>query len=72
MESSTYKFEAGTPNFVQAVGLGTAIDYINSIGIEKISDHEKILLNTQFKLSRINGFNIFGSSMERIGVIVLT
>jgi len=75
MESSTwnqvpYKFEAGTPNFVQAVGLGTAIDYINSIGIEKISDHEKNLTKYAMeKLSQINGFNIFGSSMERIGVI---
>ena len=75
MESSTwnqvpYKFEAGTPNFVQAVGLGTAIDYINSIGIEKISDHEKNLTKYAIeKLSQINGFNIFGSSMERIGVI---
>ena len=65
-----YKFEAGTPNFVQAVGLGTAIDYINSIGIEKISDHEKNLTKYAMeKLSQINGFNIFGSSMERIGVI---
>ena len=75
MESSTwnqvpYKFEAGTPNFVQAVGLGTAIDYINSIGINNISNHEKDLTKYAIeKLSRVNGFNIFGSPMERIGVI---
>ena len=39
-----YKFEAGTPNFVQAVGLGTAIDYLNSIGMNEISEHEENLL----------------------------
>ena len=38
-----YKLEAGTPNFAQAVGLGAAIDYLNGIGIQSISEHESEL-----------------------------
>ena len=75
MESSTwnevpYKFEAGTPNFVQAVGLGSAIDYINSIGINNISDHEiKLTEYALKKLTKLDNFRIFGSPNERTGVI---
>ena len=38
------KFEAGTPPIVPALGLGTAIDYLNSIGLQQITDHERSLL----------------------------
>ena len=75
MESSTwnevpYKFEAGTPNFVQAVGLGSAIDYINSIGINNISDHEiKLTEYALKKLTKLDNFRIFGSPNDRTGVI---
>ena len=75
MESSTwnevpYKFEAGTPNFVQAVGLGSAIDYINSIGINNISDHEiKLTEYALKKLTKLDNFRIFGSPNNRTGVI---
>ena len=75
MESSTwnevpYKFEAGTPNFVQAVGLGSAIDYINSIGINNISDHEiKLTEYALEKLADIDKFRLFGSPIDRTGVI---
>lgn len=37
------RFEAGTPNIAGVIGLGAAIDYINSIGIEKITEHEHML-----------------------------
>ena len=75
MESSTwnevpYKFEAGTPNFVQAVGLGSAIDYINSIGINNISNHEiKLTEYALKKLTKLDNFRIFGSPNDRTGVI---
>ena len=36
-----WKFEAGTPNIAQAIGLGSAIDYINEIGLDKIHEHEQ-------------------------------
>jgi cysteine desulfurase/selenocysteine lyase len=66
MEKSTwnaipYKFEAGTPNIAQAVGLGTAIDYMNEIGMETIEEIENEL--TQYALEqmgKISGLNIYG------------
>lgn len=65
-----YKFEAGTPNFAQAVGLGAAIDYLNSVGIQSISEHESEL--TQYaltKLKKVNNIKIHGESAKRGGVI---
>ena len=75
MESSTwneipYKFEAGTPNFAQAVGLGAAVDYLKTIGMSTIAEHEKML--TAYALNKINqieGIRIHGSADERAGVI---
>ncbi len=65
-----YKFEAGTPNFAQAIGLGAAIDYLNGIGIQSISEHESEL--TQYaltELKKINNIKIHGASVKRGGVI---
>ena len=75
MESSTwneipYKFEAGTPNFAQAVGLGAAVDYLKTIGMSTIAEHENTL--TAYALNKINqieGIRIHGSADERAGVI---
>ena len=75
MESSTwneipYKFEAGTPNFAQAVGLGAAVDYLKTIGMSTIAEYEKTL--TAYALNKINqieGIRIHGSADERAGVI---
>ena len=75
MESSTwndipYKFEAGTPNFAQAVGLGAAIDYLEKIGMDEIADHEKILTRYALdKLNQIDDLRIHGSAKDRGGVI---
>lgn len=75
MESSSwndvpYKFEAGTPNFAQAVGLGAAIDYLECIGMDEIRKHEYKLTNYAFeRLVAINGLNIHGSLNNRAGVI---
>ena len=75
MESSTwndlpYKFESGTPNFVQAVGLGTAIDFMEKIGMDVISDHERKLTNYALSTLRdIKGLHILGSAKNRNGVI---
>ena len=65
-----YKFEAGTPNFAQAVGLGAAIDYLNEIDIKSISEHENEL--TQYalnELNKINNIKIHGAPANRGGVI---
>lgn len=67
-----HKFEAGTPPFVEAVGLGAAIDYLDAIGLENVERHEVEL--TQYALGRlgeVDGVRIFGpKDIERRGGIV--
>ncbi len=74
-EKTTYadlphKFEAGTPNIAGGIVLGTAVDYINSIGIENIQEQEKELLEygTQ-RLLEIEGLKIFGTATTKTSVI---
>lgn len=56
-----YKFEAGTPPIAQAIGLGTAIDYLNNIGWDKIREHEIQLTRYAIAaLSEIKGLVIYG------------
>jgi len=65
-----WKFEAGTPNIAQAIGLGAAIDYINKIGLENIHDYEQALLNYALeKMQEIPGINIYGAAQKRGAVI---
>ncbi len=65
-----FKFEAGTPNYVAAIGLAKAIEYIQNLGIENIAAYEKELLEyaTQ-KLEAIEGLNIIGTAKEKVSVI---
>lgn len=65
-----YRFEAGTPNIAGAIGLGTAIDYIEKVGIDRIAKHENALLEyaTQ-KVSELNGLRIVGTSKNKISVL---
>ena len=46
-----YKFEAGTPNIAESIGLGVAVDYLQQIGMEKIRQHEKQI--TSYALDRL-------------------
>lgn len=56
-----YKFEAGTPDYVGAIALGKALEWVNSIGIEKIAAHEQMLTRYAVeKLSEIPQMRIFG------------
>jgi cysteine desulfurase/selenocysteine lyase len=65
-----HRFEAGTPPIVQAIGLGAAIDYINSIGKGRIRAHESSLLAyAQQKLGEINSLRIIGTAAGK-GAIV--
>ena len=58
-----YKFEAGTPAIVQAIGLGAALDYINSIGKARIRAHEDALVKyAHERLGAINSLRIFGNA----------
>ena len=65
-----YKFEAGTPNIVGGVGLRAALDYIDSIGIDKIAAYESQLLAyaTQV-LSGIPGLRIVGTAEQKASVV---
>lgn len=56
-----YKFEAGTPDYVGAIALGKALEWVNSIGIEKIAAHEQMLTRYAVeKLREIPQMRIFG------------
>lgn len=65
-----FKFEAGTPNIEAAICLGVAVDYINSIGLEKIQEYEHELLQYGIeKLSAIEGLKFVGTAEQRASVI---
>ncbi len=68
-----HKFEAGTPAIAQAIGLAAAIDYVEAIGIERIAEHERDLLNyaTQ-RLSAVAGLKVFGTAPDKASVISFT
>lgn len=75
MESATWntipwKFEAGTPNIAQAIGLGAAIDYIDSLGIDAIHEYERELTAYALQaLKSIPGVTIYGNCPTRGAVI---
>jgi len=65
-----HKFEAGTPPIVEAIGLGAAIDYVESIGKERIAAHEHALVTyAQDRLREINSLRIIGTAKNK-GAIV--
>ena len=74
-EKTTYadlphKFEAGTPNIAGGIAFGTALDYINTIGIKKIANYEQELLQyATYELSKIPRLKIYGTASKKIAVI---
>lgn len=65
-----FKFEAGTPDFVDIAAFSHAIDYITGIGIERIAAHEHELLQyTTQKMLEIPGMKIFGTAPDKCAVI---
>jgi cysteine desulfurase/selenocysteine lyase len=65
-----HKFEAGTPPIVEAIGLGAAIDYVNSIGKERIAAHEQGLLSyAQERMREINSLRLIGTARHKGPVI---
>jgi cysteine desulfurase/selenocysteine lyase len=65
-----HKFEAGTPPIVQAIGLGAAIEYVNSIGKKRIRAHEESVVKyAHDRLGEINSLRIIGTAKEK-GAIV--
>ena len=77
-EKTTYndlpaKFEAGTPNIAGSIGLGAAVDYLNSLGMDAVAAHESRLLETATnRLSEIEDLRIIGTARHKAGVISFT
>lgn len=67
------KYEAGTSNFIGAVGLMEAIDYVNSIGVEAIEHHEQEILRYMTeRLSNIEGLRIYGTTENKCPIVSFT
>ncbi len=65
-----HRFEAGTPAIVQAIGLGAALEYVKSIGQERIKAHEdKVLAYAQARLGEINSLTMFGTARGKASII---
>lgn len=67
-----YKFEAGTPNIAQEIGMGYAIDYLNDIGMDNVHAHEVELVRYALDaLASVSGLRVFGPSdpARRGGVV---
>lgn len=66
-----HKFEAGTPAIAEAVGLGAAVDYLNTIGMENIAAHEHQMVEYALeRLEEVPGVQVFGPSAEHKGGVV--
>jgi cysteine desulfurase/selenocysteine lyase len=69
-----HKFEAGTPNAANAVGLAAAVEYLEKIGMHRVRSHERALMSAaQERLATIEGLRIYGPpASERSGVLSFT
>ena len=64
------KFEAGTPNVADAVGLGAALDYVSRVGINNISEYEhKLTEYARQELAKISGLRLIGNPKQRVSVV---
>lgn len=76
MESSKwndlpYKFEAGTPAIAEVIGLGAAVDYLTSVGMDWVHDHERTLTRYAYeRLSEVEGLRIIGPGPEQRGGLI--
>ncbi len=76
LEGSTWndlpwKFEAGTPAIIEAIGLGAAVAYLSALGMERVHSHERALTTYAMeRLAAIPGLTIYGPPAERRGGVV--
>lgn len=67
------RFEAGTPAFIEAIGLAAAIDYVNNIGLDKIYKREQQLLAYAMdQLENIEGLTFHGTAEHKAGIISMS
>jgi len=68
-----YKFEAGTPDIAGVIGLGAALEYVSSLGIENVGPHESALLAYATRaVSAIPDLRVIGTAKEKAGVLSFT
>ena len=68
-----FKFEAGTPNIADTIGLGAAIDYLTAIGMDKIAAYENELLTYVTEQARqIKGLRIIGEARNKGAILSFT
>jgi cysteine desulfurase / selenocysteine lyase len=69
-QSPPARFEAGTGNIADAVGLGAALDYVSALGIENVAryEHELLVYATE-RLERVPGLTMIGTAAEKAGVL---
>lgn len=69
-EKLPFKFEAGTPDYVATYGLAKAIDYLETIGLDKIAQHEQMLTRyCMEQLQTIDGMAIYGNAEHKDAVV---
>jgi cysteine desulfurase/selenocysteine lyase len=68
-----HKFEAGTPPILEAIGLGAAVDWVQSLGMDRIAAHEAALTEHALRrLAEVPGVRVLGSAQDRGGVFSFT
>jgi cysteine desulfurase / selenocysteine lyase len=72
-KSGAAKFEAGTPAIAQVIALKAALDYVDDLGMDRIADHEHMLLDYATKrLSAIDGLTIYGTAAAKASIVSFT
>ncbi len=65
-----YRFEAGTPHIAGVIGLGTALDYLNRVGLDRIRRHEQDLLDYGTRaLTAVDGLRLVGTARDKAGIL---
>lgn len=65
-----HKFEAGTPNVADAIGLGAALDYVSRTGIHNIERYERYLTEyARQALEQVDGIRLIGNPRDRVSVV---
>jgi cysteine desulfurase/selenocysteine lyase len=69
-QAAPFKFEAGTGNIADAVGLGAALDYVSALGMENVSryEHELLAYGTE-RLKEVPGLHLVGTAADKAGVL---
>ncbi len=63
-----HKYEAGTPAVAEAIGLGTAVDYLSEIGMEQVAAHEHAIMGYAMdRLAEVSGLRLLGPGLEKRG-----